>query len=86
MYTTYTNFALVRGLPTDSDILTTCCNYGEEHTVGELFADTLGRVWCAQCLGDAKVSSIYELGMYELIRLLDRLDINILQGPGGFSA
>jgi hypothetical protein len=40
-----------------------------------MYADTLGRVWCAECLGDAKVANIYELGMHELTRLLDRLDI-----------
>lgn len=75
MYTTLHNFALVRNLPISGESLVDCCNCGHEHTADEMYADTLGRVWCAECLGDAKVANIYELGMHELTRLLDKLDI-----------
>ena len=75
MYTTLHNFALVRNLPISGESLVGCCNCGHEHTADEMYADTLGRVWCAECLGDTKVANIYELGMHELTRLLDRLDI-----------
>ena len=75
MYTTLQNFALVRNLPISGESLIDCCNCGHEHTADEMYADTLGRIWCAECLGDAKVANIYELGMHELTHLLDRLDI-----------
>jgi hypothetical protein len=75
MYTTLQNFALVRNLPISGESLVDCCNCGHEHTANEMYADTLGRIWCAECLGDAKVANIYELGMHELTHLLDRLDI-----------
>lgn len=75
MYTTLQNFALVRNLPISGESLVDCCNCGHEHTADEMYADTLGRIWCAECLGDAKVANIYELGMHELTHLLDRLDI-----------
>lgn len=75
MYTTLQNFALVRNLPISDESLVDCCNCGHEHAAAEMFADTLGRIWCAECLGDAKVANIYELGMHELTHLLDRLDI-----------
>lgn len=75
MYTTLQNFALVRNLPISGESLVDCCNCGHEHTADEMYADTLGRIWCAECLGNAKVANIYELGMHELTHLLDRLDI-----------
>ena len=75
MYTTLHNFALVRDLPISDESLVVCCNCGHEHGTIEMFADTLGRLWCAECVGNAKVANIYELGMHELTRLLDRLDI-----------
>jgi hypothetical protein len=75
MYTTLQNFALVRNLPISSESVVECCNCGHEHTAAEMFADTLGRIWCAECLGGSKIASIYEFGMHELTRLLDRLDI-----------
>ena len=75
MYTTLQNFALVRNLPISDESLVDCCNCGREHAAEEMYADTLGRIWCAECLGDAKVANIYELGMHELTHLLDRLDI-----------
>jgi hypothetical protein len=75
MYTTLHNFALVRDLPISNESIAGCCNCGCEHTANELFADTLGRIWCTECVGNAKVANIYELGMHELTRLLDRLDI-----------
>ena len=75
MYTTLHNFALVRDLPISDESLVVCCNCGHEHTADEMYADTLGRLWCAECVGNAKVANIYELGMHELTRLLDRLDI-----------
>ena len=75
MYTTFQNFALVRNLPISSESTVECCNCGCEHTTAEMFADTLGRIWCAECLSGSKVANIYELGMHELTQLLDRLDI-----------
>ena len=75
MYTTLQNFALVRNLPISGESLVDCCNCGHEHTADEMYADTLGRVWCAECLGDAKVANIYELAIHELTRYLDKLDI-----------
>ena len=76
MYTTLRNFALVRDFPISNESLVDCCNCGREHTAEEMFADTLGRLWCAECIGNSKVASIYELGMHELTCLLDRLDIH----------
>lgn len=75
MYTTLHNFALVRNLPISDKSVVDCCNCGQEHGAIEMFADTLGRIWCAECVGNAKVANIYELGMHELTHLLDRLDI-----------
>ena len=75
MYTTLHNFALVRNLPISGESMVDCCNCGQEHGAIEMFADTLGRIWCAECVGNAKVANIYELGMHELTHLLDRLDI-----------
>ena len=75
MYTTLQTFALVRNLPISDDALVDCCNCGHEHVTTEMYADTLGRLWCAECMGNSKVASIYEFGMNELTRLLDRLDI-----------
>ena len=75
MYTTLQNFALVRNLPISGESLVDCCNCGHEHTAAEMYADTLGRIWCAECVGNAKVANIYELGMHELTHLLDKLDI-----------
>lgn len=75
MYTTLQTFALVRNLPISDDALVDCCNCGHTHAAVEMYADTLGRLWCAECLGNSKVASIYEFGMNELTRLLDRLDI-----------
>lgn len=75
MYTTLQNFATVRNLPLTDKTSVKCCNCGHEHIAAEMFADTLGRIWCRECLGDSKVANIYELGMHELTRLLDRLDI-----------
>lgn len=75
MYSTLHNLALVRNLHISDESLVYCCNCDQEHTAAEMFADTLGRVWCADCLGGSKVANIYELGMHELTRLLDRLDI-----------
>ena len=75
MYTTLQNFALVRDLPISSESIVHCCNCECEHTAAEMFADTLGRIWCADCLDGAKIANIYKLGMHELTRLLDRLDI-----------
>lgn len=80
MYTTLQNFALVRNLPISDESMVDCCNCGHEHTTAEMFADTLGRIWCAECVGNAKVANIYELGMHELTHLLDRLDIPY-EGP-----
>lgn len=80
MYTTLQKFALVRNLPISDESLVSCCNCGHEHSAAEMFADTLGRVWCAECVGNAKIANIYELGMHELTRLLDRLDIPY-EGP-----
>lgn len=75
MYTTLQNFALVRNLPISDGALVDCCNCGHAHAAVEMYADTLGRLWCAECLGNSKVASIYEFGMNELTCLLDRLDI-----------
>lgn len=75
MYTTLQSFAFVRNLPISDNALVDCCNCGHEHAAMEMYADTLGRLWCAECLGNSKVASIYEFGMHELTRLLDRLDI-----------
>lgn len=75
MYTTLQTFALVRDLPISDDALVDCCNCGHKHAAIEMFADTLGRVWCAECIGNSKVANIYEFGMHELTRMLDRLDI-----------
>lgn len=75
MYTTFQNFALVRNFPLTDETSVECCNCGQEHIAAEMFADTLGRTWCADCLGETKIASIYELGMHELTRLLDKLDI-----------
>ena len=75
MYTTLQNFALVRNLPISDKSMVDCCNCGHEYGAIEMFADTLGRIWCAECVGNAKVANIYELGMHELTHLLDRLDI-----------
>lgn len=75
MYTTLHNFALVRDLPISNESAVICCNCGGLFATTEAFADTLGRVWCAECVGNAKVANIYELGMHELTRLLDMLDI-----------
>lgn len=75
MYTTLQNFALVRNLPISDESFVDCCNCGHEHTAAEMFADTLGRVWCAECVESSKIANIYELGMHELTRLLDKLDI-----------
>lgn len=75
MYTTLQNFALVRNLPISGESLVDCCNCGHEYGAIKMFADTLGRIWCAECVGNAKVANIYELGMHELTHLLDRLDI-----------
>lgn len=75
MYTTLSDFTIVRNLPFYRNSFVTCCNCGHEHAVAGMFADTLGRIWCAECLGDAKIASIYEFGMHELTRMLDRLDI-----------
>lgn len=75
MYTTLHNFALVRNLSISDEIPIACCNCGHEHTAEEMFADTLGRIWCAECVRDSKVANIYEFGMHELTQLLDRLDI-----------
>lgn len=80
MYTTLQNFALVRNLPISDESLVDCCNCGHVHTAAEMFADTLGRLWCAECVDNAKVANIYELGMHELTHLLDRLDIPY-EGP-----
>lgn len=80
MYTTLQNFVLVRNLPISDESLVECCSCGHEHTAAEMFADTLGRIWCAECVGNAKVANIYELGMHELTHLLDRLDIPY-EGP-----
>lgn len=75
MYTTLQNFATIRDLPISPESVVECCNCGCEHPAAEMFADTLGRIWCADCLGETKVANIYELGMHELTRLLDKLDI-----------
>lgn len=75
MYTTLQNFALVRNLPISGESLVDCCNCGHEHAAMEMYADTLGRLWCAECLGNSKIANIYEFGMHELTHLLDRLDI-----------
>lgn len=73
MYTTLRNFALVRNLDL-SDMTCTCCNCGRPIEVDVAYADTLGRVWCGDCL-DGRIVSIYELAIHELTHLLDRLDI-----------
>ena len=75
MYTNLQNFAIIRNLPISQDSLTTCCNCGHKHAAAEMFADTLGRVWCTECVGNSKIANIYELGMHELTHLLDKLDI-----------
>lgn len=75
MYTTLQNFVLVHNLPISDESPVDCCNCGRVHAAAEMFADTLGRIWCAECVGNAKVANIYELGMHELTHLLDRLDI-----------
>ena len=80
MYTTLQNFARVRNLPISDESIVNCCNCGHEYYAAEMFADTLGRIWCAECLGDSKVANIYELGMHELTHLLDMLDIPY-EGP-----
>ena len=80
MYTTLQNFARVRHLPISNESIVNCCNCGHEYYAAEMFADTLGRIWCAECLGDSKVANIYELGMHELTHLLDMLDIPY-EGP-----
>lgn len=75
MYTTFKNFTIIRDLPVSDDSPITCCNCGRAHTISELFADSLGRTWCVDCVGNAKIATIYEFGMHELTQLLDRLDI-----------
>ena len=75
MYTTLQNFALVRNLPISDDSFVDCCNCGHTHTAAEMYADTLGRIWCTECVGSSKIANIYEFGMHELTRMLDRLDI-----------
>ena len=75
MYTTLQNFALVRDLPISDESMVNCCNCGHKHTAAKMYADTLGRFWCIECMGSSKVANIYEFGMHELTRLLDKLDI-----------
>ena len=75
MYTTLQNFALVRDLPISDESLVSCCNCGREHAAAKMYADTLGRFWCIECMGSSKIANIYEFGMHELTRLLDKLDI-----------
>ena len=75
MYTTLQNFALVRDLPISDESMISCCNCGREHSAAKMYADTLGRFWCIECMGSSKVANIYEFGMHELTRLLDKLDI-----------
>lgn len=75
MYTTLQNFALVRDLPISDESMVSCCNCGREHAAAKMYADTLGRFWCIECMGSSKVANIYEFGMHELTRLLDKLDI-----------
>lgn len=73
MYSTLRNLALVRNLDI-SNMTCTCCNCGHPIEVDAAYADTIGRVWCGDCL-DGRIVSIYELAIHELTRLLDRLDI-----------
>lgn len=75
MYATLKDFSHIRHLYYTDEQLVDCCNCGHEHTTAEMFADTLGRVWCPECVGNAKIANIYQLGMHELLHLLDRLDI-----------
>ena len=75
MYTTLRNFALVRDLPISDESMVSCCNCGREHAAAKMYADTLGRFWCIECMGSSKIANIYEFGMHELTRLLDKLDI-----------
>ena len=75
MYTTLQNFALVRDLPISDESMVSCCNCGREHAAAKMYADTLGRFWCIECVGSSKIANIYEFGMHELTRLLDKLDI-----------
>lgn len=75
MYTTLQNFALVRDLPISDESMVSCCNCGREHAAAKMYADTLGRFWCIECMGSSKIANIYEFGMHELTRLLDKLDI-----------
>ena len=75
MYTTLRNFALVRDLPISDESMVSCCNCGREHAAAKMYADTLGRFWCIECMGSSKVANIYEFGMHELTRLLDKLYI-----------
>lgn len=75
MYTTLQNFVLVRDLPISDESMVSCCNCGREHAAAKMYADTLGRFWCIECMGSSKVANIYEFGMHELTRLLDKLDI-----------
>ena len=75
MYTTLQNFALVRNLDLDlSDMTCTCCNCGVSMAAEAAYVDTLGRVWCSDCV-DGRIVSIYELAIHELTRYLDKLDI-----------
>ena len=75
MYTTLQNFALIRDLPISDESMVSCCNCGREHAAAKMYADTLGRFWCIECMGSSKIANIYEFGMHELTRLLDKLDI-----------
>lgn len=75
MYTNLMSLATVRNLPIQHSSFITCCSCGQEHTAYYMFADTLGRAYCEECISDAKIASIYELGLHELTQLLDKLDI-----------
>ena len=75
MYTTLQNFALVRDLPISDESMVSCCNCGHKYTAAKMYADTLGRFWCIECVGSSTIANIYEFGMHELTRLLDKLDI-----------
>ena len=75
MYTTLRNLTLVRNLNLDlSNMTCTCCNCGIPMSAETAYADTLGRIWCGDCLED-RIVSIYELAIHELTRYLDKLDI-----------
>ena len=75
MYTTLRNLALVRNLNLDlSDMACTCCNCGVSMAAETAYADTLGRIWCGDCV-DGRIVSIYELAIHELTHYLDKLDI-----------